>query len=135
MIFYESGVEFFSKGVPEEDVVGCAAPPIFDAFVYGTFGALGSGLALSLDMKCCTMIDCTPSVADIFLQDKTNEIKVMSVGGEACIQGLESTVPTIINAYGPTEASIMCTAGNRSDTIGRPLPLLCPHPVSWELVP
>ncbi len=26
MIFYESGVDMFSKGVPEEDVVGCAAP-------------------------------------------------------------------------------------------------------------
>ena len=23
---YESGIEFFSKGVPEDDVVGCSAP-------------------------------------------------------------------------------------------------------------
>eukprot|EP00984_Skeletonema_dohrnii_P009898 scaffold3811_cov108-Skeletonema_dohrnii-CCMP3373.AAC.1 len=145
MLFYESGVEIFSKGVPEEDVVGCAAPPIFDMFVYGYFGTLGSGLALSLDMKCCTMLLCTPSVADIFLQDKTNNIKVMFVGGEACIQGLESKVPTFINGYGPTEISIMCTGGNRPDTIGFPLPntlcyvvhpddgTLCPPGVSGEL--
>jgi acyl-coenzyme A synthetase/AMP-(fatty) acid ligase len=145
MIFYESGVDMFSKGVPEEDVVGCAAPLIFDVFVYSFFGALGSGLALSLDMKCCTMLVCTPSVAGIFLQDKMNNITMMNVGGEACIQGLESKVSTFVNVYGPTETSIMCTAGNRSDTIGRPLPntlcyvvhpddgTLCPPGVSGEL--
>eukprot|EP00984_Skeletonema_dohrnii_P029345 scaffold19854_cov94-Skeletonema_dohrnii-CCMP3373.AAC.1 len=114
-------------------------------FVYGYFGTLGSGLALSLDMKCCTMLICTPSVADIFLQDKTNEVAIMLVGGEACIQGLESKVSTFINGYGPTEASMMCTGDNRTDTIGRPLPntlcyvvhpddgTLCPPGVSGEL--
>ncbi len=84
MIFYESGVEFFSKGVPEEDVVGCAAQLIFDMFVYGYFGALGSGLALSLDMKCCTMLVCTPSVAGIFLQDKMNNITMMNDVFKVC---------------------------------------------------
>jgi acyl-coenzyme A synthetase/AMP-(fatty) acid ligase len=96
-------------------------------------------------MKCCTMLICTPSVADIFLQDKTNNMKVMCVGGEACIQGLESKVPSFINICGPTEASMICTAGNRPDTIGRPLPntlcyvvhpddgTLCPPGVSGEL--
>eukprot|EP00957_Ditylum_brightwellii_P120420 9188006-Ditylum_brightwellii.AAC.1 len=61
-------------------------------------------------------------MADIFLRDKTNNIKVMCVAGEACIQGLESKVSTFINGYGPTETSILCTDGDRSDTIGRPLP-------------
>eukprot|EP00984_Skeletonema_dohrnii_P022271 scaffold11400_cov75-Skeletonema_dohrnii-CCMP3373.AAC.1 len=145
MMFYKSGVEVFSKGTPEEDVVGCAAPLIFDMFVYGYFGTLGSGLALSLDMKCCTMLLCTPSMADIFLRDKTNNIKMIFVGGEACIQGLESKVSTFVNCFGPTETSILCTAGNKSDTIGRPLPntlcyvvhpddgTLCPPGVSGEL--
>eukprot|EP00984_Skeletonema_dohrnii_P018334 scaffold8539_cov133-Skeletonema_dohrnii-CCMP3373.AAC.1 len=145
MLFYESGVEIFSKGTPEEDVVGCNPPLVFDFFAYGYFGTLGSGLALSLDMKCCTMLICTPSVADIFLQDKTNNIKLMCVGGEACIQGLESKVPTFINICGPTEASMICTGGNRPDTIGFPLPntlcyvvhpddgTLCPPGVSGEL--
>ena len=145
MIFYDSGVEVFGKGTPGDDVVGCAAPLIFDAFVEGYFGALGSGLSLSLDMKYCTMLDCTPSVAELFLNDKTNNIKVMVVGGEACIQGLESKVTNFVNTYGPTEASIVCTGGEKSDTIGFPLPntliyvvhpddgTLCPPGVSGEL--
>jgi non-ribosomal peptide synthetase component F len=82
MIFHKSGENIFSNGTPQVDVVGCAAPIIFDVFVHGYFGSLGNGLALSLDMKCCTMLICTPSVSDIFLQDKTNNIKVMDVGGE-----------------------------------------------------
>src|SRR5210317_2391793 len=102
-------------------------------------------LTLSLDMKFITMFIGTPSVADIFLSDKTNDIKVMLVGGEAAIQGLESRVTTFINGYGPTEASMMCTGGNRPDNIGNPLPntllyvvhpddgTLCPPGVSGEL--
>src|SRR5210317_2526092 len=102
-------------------------------------------LTLSLDMKFVTMFIGTPSVADIFLSDKTNDIKVMLVGGEAAIQGLESRVTTFINGYGPTEASMMCTGGNRPDNIGNPLPntllyvvhpddgTLCPPGVSGEL--
>src|SRR6056300_1261722 len=145
MIFYDSGVEFFNACQPEFDVVGCSAPHIFDVFVYGYFGALGSGLTLSLDMKCLTMLVCTPSMADIFLLDKTNTIKSMAVGGEACIRGLESKVESFINTYGPTEASIWCTASERADTIGFPLPntlcyvvhpddgTLCPPGVSGEL--
>ena len=97
-------------------MVGCSAPLIFDPFVYTSyFGALGS--ALSFDMKCYTMLDCTPTVADIFLQDKTNNIRVMSVGGEACIKGLEEKVDSFINFYGPTEASIQCSGSIMSDTI------------------
>ena len=84
-----SDCQIFQKGVPGQDVVGCASPHIFDAFVYGYFGAFGSGLTLSLDIKFCTMLDCTPSMAVMFLLDKTNNIKSMSVGGEAAIQGLE----------------------------------------------
>src|SRR6056300_644453 len=145
MMFYESGIEVFSGGVPGDDVVGCTSPHIFDMFVYGYFGTLGSGLTLSLDMKCITMFIGTPSVADIFISDKTNDIKVMLVGGEAAIQGLESRVTTFINGYGPTEASMTCAAGNRPNTIGNPLPntilyvvhpddgTLCPPGVSGEL--
>ena len=111
----------------------------------GYFIALGSGLTLSLDMKCCTMLICTPSVAGILLGDETDNIRVMVVGGEACIQGLETKVETFINGYGPTEASIWCTGGNKPDTIGFPLPntlcyvvhpddgTLCPPGVSGEL--
>ena len=57
------------------------------------FAPLEVVLTLSLDMKCITMFIGTPSVADIFLSDKTNDIKVMLVGGEAAIQGLESKSP------------------------------------------
>src|SRR6056300_496762 len=72
MIFYDTGVKVIGVGVPELDVVACSAPIIFDVFVYGYFGALGGGLTLSLDMKCITILHCTPSMADIFLSDKTN---------------------------------------------------------------
>ena len=114
-------------------------------FVHGYFGALGSGLSLSLDMKCCTILMCTPTVADIFLQDESNNIKMLSVGGEACNQSLVSKVSDFFNGYGPTEASMLSTGGKRSDTIGRPLPntlcyvvhpddgTLCPPGVSGEL--
>src|SRR5210317_423370 len=145
MIFYDSGIEVFSGGVPGEDVVGCNSTHIFDMYILGYFLTLGSGLTLSLDMKCLTMLMCTPSVADIFLSDKSNNIKAMFIGGESAIQGLESKVTSFINGYGPTEASIWCTGGNRPDTIGNPLPnsilyvvhpddgTLCPPGVSGEL--
>src|SRR6056300_1790097 len=145
MIFYDSGIKVFDTCQPGQDVVGCSAPIIFDVFVYGYFGALGGGLTLSLDMKCITILHCTPSMADIFLSDKTNMIDSMAVGGEACIQGLESKAESFINIYGPTEASIWCAAGIKSDTIGNPLPntilyvvnpddgTLCPPGVSGEL--
>src|SRR5210317_96220 len=145
MIFYDTGVKVFNSCHSGDDIVGCSAPLIFDVFVYGYFGALGSGLTLSLDMKCLTKLHCTPSVADIFLLDKTNTIKSMAVGGEACIQGLESKGESFINTYGPTEASVWCTASARADTIGNPLPntlcyvvhpddgTLCPPGVSGEL--
>ena len=98
-------------------------------------------------MKCCTMLICTPSMAEIFLCDETNNIRLMLVGGEACIQGLETKVETFSNGYGPTEASIWCTGGNKPDTntIGFPLPntlcyvvhpddgTVCPPGVSGEL--
>jgi non-ribosomal peptide synthetase component F len=144
MMFYDSGVELFHACQPEFDVVGCSAPILFDVFVYGYFGSLGSGLTFSLDMKCLTTLVCTPSVADIFLSDKTNNVRVMSVAGEACIQGLESKVDVFMNGYGPTE-TYYCTASNKPTTIGFPLPntlcyvvnpddgTLCPPGVSGEL--
>src|SRR5210317_365987 len=90
MIFHESHV--LNTCQPDCDVVGCSAPIVFDIFVHGYFGALGSGLTLSLDMKCITTFIGTPSVAGIFLSDKKNNVSVMPVAGEACIKGLESKV-------------------------------------------
>ena len=89
-------------------------------------------------MKCLTILHCTPSLADIFLSDKTSNVKSMAVGGEACIRGLESKVDSFVNFYGPTEVSIQCTASNKSGTIGSPLPnTLCyvvhPFPASFGL--
>ena len=136
----------FSNGVPGVDIVGCSAPLIFDVFVEGSFGALGSGLSLSLDLKCCTMLICTPSAATMLLDDESNtDVKLLSAGGEACIQGLETKAAIFRNVYGPTECSIWCSAGTKSTTIGRPLPnvicyvvhpddgSLCPPGVSGEL--
>ena len=145
MMFNDSGIEVFSGGVPGDDIVGCNSTHIFDMFILGYFLTLGSGLALSLDMKCLTMLMCTPSVAEIFLSDKSNEIKALFVGGESAVQGLESRVSRFINGYGPTEASIWCTGSNSPNTIGNPLPntlcyvvhpddgTLCPPGVSGEL--
>eukprot|EP00986_Skeletonema_menzelii_P019793 scaffold29134_cov343-Skeletonema_menzelii.AAC.1 len=145
MTFYDSGIDVLSGGAPGNDVVGVSPPLIFDYFVLGYFLTLGSGLTLSLDMKCLTMLMCTPPVAEMFLSDKSNKIRVMLVGGDTVIQGLESKVARFINGYGPTEASIWCTGGNRPDTIGNPLPntllyvvhpddgTLCPPGVSGEL--
>src|SRR6056300_1670034 len=147
MMFYDSGIEMFRLSDAEmgDDVVGVSPPLIFDFFAYGYFFTLGRGSAMSLDMKCLTMFIGTPSVVQIYLQDKSNDIKAMVIGGEAAIQGLESRVTTFINIYGPTEASMICTGGNSPDTIGNPLPntllyvvhpddgTLCPPGVSGEL--
>ena len=90
-------------GKPGIDIVGCGAPLIFDVFVEGMFASLGIGLSLSLDVKCCTMLFCTPSLAEIYLEDETNtSVKYLEVAGEACIQGLEKRAPGFCNMYGPS---------------------------------
>jgi hypothetical protein len=144
LIFYDSGLKVFSECDAEDDIVGCSAPIIFDVFILGYFGSLGSGRTLSLDMKCLTTLICTPSAADVFLSDKTNNVRVMSVAGEACIQGIELKVASFTNRYGMTEA-YDCTVSNKPNTIGNPLPntllyvvhpddgTLCPPGVSGEL--
>jgi len=135
----------FDQGKSGVDVVGASFPLIFDPFVLVCFGALGKGLSISLDIKCCTILFTTPSAADIYLEDETNDIKALLVGGEACIQGLEKKVSIFRNAYGPTECSIQATQSSTPDNIGKPLPnafcyivhpddaTLCPPGVSGEL--
>ena len=135
----------FDQGKPGVDVVGSSFPLIFDPFALVCFGALGKGLSISLDIKCCTMLFTTPSAADIYLEDETNDIRALLVGGEACIQGLEKKVSIFRNAYGPTECSIQATGSSTPDNIGGPLPnafcyivhpddaTLCPPGVSGEL--
>ena len=135
----------FDQGKPGVDVVGSSFPLIFDPFALVCFGALGKGLSISLDIKCCTILYTTPSAADIYLEDETNDIRALLVGGEACIQGLEKKVSIFRNAYGPTECSIQATQSSTPDNIGGPLPnalcyivypddgSLCPPGVSGEL--
>ena len=75
----------FCHGTPGVDILGCSAPVIFDVFVEGFFGSLGSGLAFSLDLKNCTVLVCTPSVAPLLLADETNSMIIhLLVGGEVC---------------------------------------------------
>mmetsp|Transcript_30575 Transcript_30575/g.34334 ORF Transcript_30575/g.34334 Transcript_30575/m.34334 type:complete len:241 (-) Transcript_30575:547-1269(-) len=137
---------FPSKWKPGKDIVGFSAPLIFDVFVWGFFHTLGFGLMLSLDMTYCTMLISTPSHAPLLLEDKTNNnVHSLMVSGEACTHGLELVTEQFINAYGPTETSILCTISSKSSTIGRPLPnvscyvvhpddgTLCPPGVSGEL--
>eukprot|EP00957_Ditylum_brightwellii_P042738 3236177-Ditylum_brightwellii.AAC.1 len=85
------------------DVMGLCANYIFDMNVHILFSSFGSRLALSLDMKKCTMLECTPALAPLLLNDPTNNVHALAVGGEACPQGLE----------------LKCTS---SSTIGKPLP-------------
>jgi len=92
------------------------------------------------------MLSCTPSAAKILLNDESNsDVKLLSVGGEACIQGLETLISVFRNVYGPTECSLWSTASQKSSSIGKPLPnvicyvvhpddgTLCPPGVSGEL--
>uniref|UniRef100_A0A7S1ZVC4 AMP-dependent synthetase/ligase domain-containing protein n=1 Tax=Trieres chinensis TaxID=1514140 RepID=A0A7S1ZVC4_TRICV len=92
------------------------------------------------------MLEITPAVAELLLDDESNSnVKLLLVGGEACIQGLETKADIFINGYGPTECSIWATSGNKSSTIGKPLPnvtiyivnpddgTLCPPGVSGEI--
>ena len=131
--------DWYINGTPGADVVGCPAPLIFDFWVDGCFGTLGSGLSLSLDLKCCSMLVCTPSVASILLEDESNtDVRLLSVGGEACIHELENKAQIFRNGYGPTECSIFASSSNKASTIGKPLPnVLCyvVHPDDGSLCP
>ena len=133
------------NGCIGSNAVGLCHNIIFNGSVDTIFSTLGSGLTLSLDMKKCTMLDCTPSRASLHLEDPTNNIHTLIVIGEACQKGLESKCKNYINRYGPTDCSITCTSSKTSETIGRPLPnvlcyvvnvddgSLCPPGVSGEL--
>ena len=108
------------------DVVGLCLNYVFDASIQTIFSTLGSGLTLSMDTKNCTMVECTPSMASFLLDDDTNNIHSIIVGGEACPHGLEAKFKNFLNVYGPTECSIWATKSFSSDTIGKPLPnVLC----------
>jgi len=136
---------YIEIGVVGVDVVGMSLNMIFDASISTVFCTLGAGLALSMDTKKCTMLHCTPSMAPIYLNDESNKIQSLSVGGEACTVGLENSCDHFRNSYGPTECSIIATAGSSSTSIGKPHPnvqcyivhqedgQLCPPGVSGEL--
>ena len=124
---------------PLSNIVGCSCPIVFDAFGHGFFGALGAGVTLSLDLKNCTVLNCTPSMAPLLLiDDSNNNVLSLITGGETCPRGLEKDVSIFRNCYGPTEASILCTFSHSPSTIGRPLPnVLCyvVHPDDGSLCP
>ena len=104
------------------DVVGLFFNYVFDGSIQTMFSTLGSGLTLSMDTKNCTMAECTPSMTSLLLDDDTNNIHSIIVGGEACPHGLEAKFKNFLNGYGPTECSIWATKSFIYDTIGRPLP-------------
>ena len=131
--------DFFLNCTPGVDILGCSSPSIFDFSLLEIFGTLGAGLTISVDIKHCTMLMCTPSIAPLLLADETNaQVHSLLAAGEACPHGLEDSCELFRNEYGPTECSILTSISSSSSHIGRPLPnVLCyvVHPDNGELCP
>lgn len=92
-------------------------------------GRLGGELADFLDENAVTTLYCVPTLLATIPRELPT-IRSLLVGGEACPRELVERWArpgrTILNTYGPTEATVTATWGellpSRPVTIGRPLP-------------
>ncbi|WP_237668880.1 non-ribosomal peptide synthetase [Rhodococcus sp. BS-15] len=122
------------------------ASPVFDASIQEILAAFAAGgtlviapadvyagpaLAQLLDREKITHLITSPTVLATLDPDDLGSIEVFDVGGEECPPTVRdrfvSAERTMLNAYGPTEATVLATvsapmaAGDRV-TIGAPLP-------------
>ncbi|WP_082023052.1 Pls/PosA family non-ribosomal peptide synthetase [Leisingera sp. ANG-S5] len=90
---------------------------------------VGEELADFLRRRQVTAMCCVPTLLAT-LEEELPDLRLLLVSGEACPQGLISRWHrdgrTILNAYGPTEATVTCTITelhpDKPVTIGGPLP-------------
>ncbi len=90
---------------------------------------LGSDLATFLLENKATALCCVPTLLASINED-IPDLRLLIVSGEACLQDLikrwYTSERTILNAYGPTEATVTATLSrpkpNQAITIGKPLP-------------
>ena len=90
---------------------------------------VGDELSTFLRERKVTGMACCPTLLAT-IEEELPELRVLLVGGEACPQNLvrrwHRAGRTILNTYGPTEATVTCTmtelVPNKPVTIGRPLP-------------
>ncbi|MET9260822.1 amino acid adenylation domain-containing protein [Amycolatopsis sp. NPDC004079] len=117
-----------------------AASWSFDAAVWEIFMALTTGATLviaEIDELDTVLTDgsvdaalLTPTVAGCLTAEQPVTLSVLGFGGERCGADLIrqfSYVPTLLNCYGPTEASICvavhrCVPGESAPAVGPPLP-------------
>ncbi|MGE0038792.1 MAG: Pls/PosA family non-ribosomal peptide synthetase [Xanthobacteraceae bacterium] len=90
---------------------------------------VGSDLADYLQSKRVTVMCCVPTLLGTIERDLP-DLRILLVSGEACPQNLvarwQRPGRIMLNAYGPTEATVTCTLTelypNKPVTIGGPLP-------------
>jgi len=90
---------------------------------------VGSDLADYLEAKRVTVMCCVPTLLGTIERDLP-DLRILLVSGEACPQNLvtrwQKPGRIMLNAYGPTEATVTCTLTelypNKPVTIGGPLP-------------
>src|SRR5579871_3461108 len=106
---------------------------------------IGDELADFLRERRVTCMACCPTLLATIEQDLP-ELRLLLVGGEACPQNLVARWyrpgRTILNSYGPTEATVTCTLTelnpDKPVTIGVPLPtysIVILDPVADQLMP
>ncbi|MGV9409332.1 amino acid adenylation domain-containing protein [Nocardia sp. NPDC003693] len=130
------------------DRVLCGAAPTFDAslweLLFATTGATlviapddvyaGPRLAEFLRRERITHAFLTPAVLAATDPAGLGELRLLATGGEACPQSVVAAWArgrTLVNAYGPTEASIVTHLGpmapDRPITLGAPVPGVRAH--------
>ena len=131
-------------GITAEDRVFQFASPAFDASIEEIWGAFFAGAALiagtpetiragpdfsrALAADGVTVLSCVPTFLMMIEQDIPS-LRLLILGGEACPADLavrwHRPGRSILNTYGPTEATVVATAGalepGRPVTIGRPI--------------
>jgi amino acid adenylation domain-containing protein/thioester reductase-like protein len=140
----EAAIELFE--LQDESRILQVASLSFDASVLEVFLALASGgtlclvtrntllsqpdVARLLEQARVTNLVATPALLDVLPDQRFEDIRSLSIGGEACdaetVNRWASQARTL-NAYGPTETTIFCTyevchpSYDRSPPIGRPV--------------
>ncbi|HEV7516642.1 MAG TPA: amino acid adenylation domain-containing protein, partial [Thermoanaerobaculia bacterium] len=151
------GASALLRAGPESRVLQLASPG-FDAAVLETFVALANGASLCLvreeerrrpDLLAArvvrdgvTLAAATPSQLALLPEPALGGLRTLIIGGEAFPEDLArrwAPGRRLLNAYGPTEATIFATAALLGEAgapaIGRPVPNLAAHVLDAALAP